>query len=463
MFRIGLVTLALALASFANAASPLYGQCGGIGWSGDTTCVAGATCIIQNPYYSQCLPSASVPTTPTVPSPPPTTSPSAPTTTTTPPPGSTGFVKVAGQKFVLNGATFPLVGANSYWVGLMGYSTAQMNQAFADIAKTGATTVRTWRATSSSRLSARVSLTQQSRGRGFNDVTSANGVYYQLWQNGKPTVNTGTTGLMNFDNVIAAAKANGIRLIVALTNNWSDYGGMDVYVNQIANSPNHDLFYTNTNVVAAYKSYIKTFVGRYANEPTILGWELANEPRCRGSTGTSSGTCTTKTITDWASDISAYIKSIDSNHLVAIGDEGFFNEPGNPSYPYQGSEGIDFNANLNISTIDFGTAHLYPGSWGQTTDPTGWGSQWIIDHATSQKLANKPVILEEFGVTDSQPSTYTAWYNTVITSGLAGDLIWQAGSHFSTGSTPDDGYAIYPDDPVYPIESQHFAALKARG
>ena len=34
------------------------------------------------------------------------------------------------------------------------------------------------------------------------------------------------------------------------------------------------------------------------------------------------------------------------------------------------------------------------------------------------------MILEEFGVTDSQASTYTAWYNTVITSGLAGDLIW---------------------------------------
>ncbi|KAI1786085.1 hypothetical protein LXA43DRAFT_1099608 [Ganoderma leucocontextum] len=39
----------------------------------------------------------------------------------------------------------------------------------------------------------------------------------------------------------------------------------------------------------------------------------------------------------------------------------------------------------------------------------------------------------------------------------------QAGSHFSTGSTPDDGYAIYPDDPVYAIESQHAAAIKARG
>ena len=34
--------------------------------------------------------------------------------------------------------------ANSYWVGLMGYSTTNMNQAFADIAKAGGTTVRTW-------------------------------------------------------------------------------------------------------------------------------------------------------------------------------------------------------------------------------------------------------------------------------------------------------------------------------
>ena len=34
--------------------------------------------------------------------------------------------------------------ANSYWVGLMGYSTADMNKAFADIAAAGGTTVRTW-------------------------------------------------------------------------------------------------------------------------------------------------------------------------------------------------------------------------------------------------------------------------------------------------------------------------------
>jgi mannan endo-1,4-beta-mannosidase len=29
-----------------------------------------------------------------------------------------------------------------------------------------------------------------------------------------------------FDIVVASAKAHGIKLIVSLTNNWSDYGGM---------------------------------------------------------------------------------------------------------------------------------------------------------------------------------------------------------------------------------------------
>ena len=111
------------------------------------------------------------------------------------------------------------------------------------------------------------------------------GAYYQLWANGVGTFNNGSYGISRFDSVVSRAKARGIRLIVALTNNWSDYGGMDVYTKQILNSGNHDLFYTNAQVVAAYKNYIKAFVGRYVNEPTIMAWELANEPRCKGSTG----------------------------------------------------------------------------------------------------------------------------------------------------------------------------------
>jgi acetylxylan esterase len=33
-----------------------YGQCGGVYWTGPTSCVAGTTCVYSNAYYSQCLP-----------------------------------------------------------------------------------------------------------------------------------------------------------------------------------------------------------------------------------------------------------------------------------------------------------------------------------------------------------------------------------------------------------------------
>lgn len=32
-----------------------YGQCGGSGFQGCTTCASGSTCKVQNPYYSQCM------------------------------------------------------------------------------------------------------------------------------------------------------------------------------------------------------------------------------------------------------------------------------------------------------------------------------------------------------------------------------------------------------------------------
>ena len=46
------------------------------------------------------------------------------------------------------------------------------------------------------------------------------------------------------------------------TNNWSDYGGMDVYVNQIVGSGQpHDLFYTNANVIVSHDLIISSYNG----------------------------------------------------------------------------------------------------------------------------------------------------------------------------------------------------------
>ncbi|KAJ7512588.1 glycoside hydrolase superfamily [Mycena galericulata] len=444
-----LLAFVVILPTFVNAQGALYSQCGGIGWTGATSCVQGATCQELNAYYFQCLPGTATTTTiatstshttTTIVS----TSTSTASTSTASVPAQTGFVKTSGTRFTLNGAPYTVFGTNAYWLPLGGYSTTDINTALTTIVGSGATTVRTW---------------------GFNEVTSPNGIYFHLWSGSTATVNTGANGLGMLDTVIAAAKAHGVRLIISLTNNWSDYGGMDVYAAQLLGSGQfHDVFYTNPTIIAAFKTYVQAVVTRYVNEPTIMAWELANEPRCAGSSTTASPTCNNTVITTWASTMSAFIKSIDSNHLVAIGDEGFFNDPGNFDYPYSGTIGIDFAANMKISTLDFGTFHMYPGSWGES-NTVPWGQQWITDHATVMTSSNKPVIMEEFGVTSdsTRNATYAAWYQTVITTGLTGDLIWQAGADLTNGPTANDGYAIFPTDPVYELMQTHAAALEARG
>ena len=72
----------------------------------------------------------------------------------------------------------------------------------------------------------------------------------------------------------------------------------------------------------------------------LLGSPLAISPITGSSClslhySTTSGNCTTETITKLAAEISAFIKTIDTNHLVGIGDEGYFNDPGSSDYPYQ--------------------------------------------------------------------------------------------------------------------------------
>ncbi|KIP10991.1 glycoside hydrolase family 5 protein [Phlebiopsis gigantea 11061_1 CR5-6] len=57
-------TLALSTPVFSVA---VWGQCGGIGYSGSTACDAGSYCSVLNSYYSQCLPGAATATASSVP------------------------------------------------------------------------------------------------------------------------------------------------------------------------------------------------------------------------------------------------------------------------------------------------------------------------------------------------------------------------------------------------------------
>ncbi|KAG5654138.1 Beta-glucosidase cel3A [Sphagnurus paluster] len=77
-----LVALISVVPAFVNAAQPLYAQCGGIGWTGDTSCVSGSVCTKLNDYYFQCLAGTTTST--------PATSSSTSKTTSTPTTSSSG-------------------------------------------------------------------------------------------------------------------------------------------------------------------------------------------------------------------------------------------------------------------------------------------------------------------------------------------------------------------------------------
>ncbi|KAJ6449679.1 glycoside hydrolase family 3 protein [Mycena sanguinolenta] len=64
-FTLGLGVIVFAeLVSFVSSQQVLWGQCGGIGWTGPTTCSQGV-CTYSNAYYSQCLPGTATTTTTT--------------------------------------------------------------------------------------------------------------------------------------------------------------------------------------------------------------------------------------------------------------------------------------------------------------------------------------------------------------------------------------------------------------
>jgi mannan endo-1,4-beta-mannosidase len=101
----------------------------------------------------------------------------------------------------------------------------------------------------------------------------------------------------------------------------NDYGGMDVYVRQFGLT-DHDEFYTNQTLINSFLNYTTQVVTRYVNSPAVLAWEIANDPRCNSSVS-ASPTCTPQIITKWHDIVAQHIKSIDPNHLISSGSQGF--------------------------------------------------------------------------------------------------------------------------------------------
>ena len=300
-----------------------------------------------------------------------------------------------------------------------------------------------------------------------------NGVWFQALDPSTNKLVYNEAGLQHLDAVLVAAAKHKIRLILTLSNNWVDFGGADQYVRwetlvrpDYASSARHDDFFTSPWQEAAYVAYathlmtrVNSVTGvRYKDDPTIFSWELVNEPRCAGSGAyASSNNCTLNyavynvepvafKIPPWVARVSAALKGVDGNHLLAVGDEGFLCETyqDDPDMTGDCYVGTDYAGMTSIATIDFGSMHLYPDAWGH--DAT-WGTAWITNHTRIAHAIGKPVVLGEFGMKNNEAATYAAWGEASL-SGCVLDAFWMlCGLQDSGGDNgwyPNyDGFCVY--------------------
>jgi mannan endo-1,4-beta-mannosidase len=298
--------------------------------------------------------------------------------------------------------------------------------------------------------------------------TNPEGVYFHYWDpaTGEPAFNDGESGLTRMDRIIAKAAELDLKLVLPLTNNWSDFGGIDQYVrwretewdpaSEGERMFHHSDFYTDPVIRGWYRDWIEHVLNRvntitgvaYKDDPTIMLWELGNEPRCIGS-GVYPGSpeCDTDTLITWADELSTFIKSIDGNHLVSVGDEGFFCDPTldeTAHWTERCTDGVDSVGLASVANIDVLSYHLYPDHWG--TD-AGWGTDWIERHIAAGRRIGKPAILGEFGWADesTRNPVYKDWTDAVIRSQGAGALYWILSGLEDNGQLyPDyDGYTVY--------------------
>lgn len=289
------------------------------------------------------------------------------------------------------------------------------------------------------------------------------------------------TNFQRFDLVLADASLAGTYSIVTLVNGAAlgntthpaVAGGMQWYVDQVlgngtyGSGGSYNLFYSNPTVITAYKNYINTVLTRintvngrtYSEDPTVFSWELANEP-------TSTADQTGQTVAVWAAAIAAYIRTLDTNHMISTGEVGYDVQPGqnssqcgpcaspepstndtlarldvpNPFSAYHNfinsgdsGKGVSYSLNTAIPDISFGTLHVYPEALGVNfsssgdTDNYTWVNDYFIQPRAAQtaKLA-KPLMIEEFGLTpaygqaNNVSNARAVVFNSLIQAAIAG-------------------------------------------
>ncbi len=225
--------------------------------------------------------------------------------------------------------------------------------------------------------------------------------------------------LEGLDFLLAEMGKRDMVAVVYLNNYWVWSGGMSQYVSWFDDEPlpNPFLeryswlefmefsarFYTHTEANGAYRRYIEMLVNRenaftgirYRDDPTIMAWQLGNEPRPGEG---ESGKQNFEVFTRWVGETADFIRSLDPNHLISTGNEGL-----------KGSiESAETYLNIHrFANIDYLTAHLWILNW-SWYDPTRpeetyaeaerQAIEYLDQHIAFAEEIGKPLVLDEFGI-----------------------------------------------------------------
>lgn len=292
------------------------------------------------------------------------------------------FVQVQDGQFVRKGQSYHYLGTN-FWYG--------MNLAVAD----------------EQRLIRELNRLDKLGVKNLRIMAASEGSINAPWRM-QPTVQIrpGTINedmLQGLDFLLNEMKKRDMLAVVCLNNFWPWSGGFSQYVSwandeeEIPFPPPAALgdwrvyqeyaaqFYQNEQAQQLFMQFLELILERknsengllYKNDPTIMSWQLANEPE---------GVNKPELYRKWIFETADRIKELDANHLVSIGSEG--NTP-------SAKNGTDFYKDHDHASIDYCTFHLWVQNWGWY-DPLNaektyssaiiMASQYILDHLNTAKI-----------------------------------------------------------------------------
>lgn len=123
----------------------------------------------------------------------------------------------------------------------------------------------------------------------------------------------------------------------------------------------------------------------YRDDPTIMSWQLANEPRAlwKGNA-----------YREWIKQTAALIRGRDCTHLISLGSEGATPWP----------EYVRNDYALDHALVDYVTVHVWPQNWKWYNASQDLEASWAHVEAylgaaiEAAAAIRKPLVVEEFGL-----------------------------------------------------------------